>query len=54
VVTLATEPVVGAVWSAMDQDDLTLSNEVLEKMRGFQDYESIQQTNKTGVVDLGN
>lgn len=42
VVTLATEPVVGAVWSAMDQDDLMLSSEVYENMRKFQDYESIQ------------
>lgn len=42
VVTLATEPVVGAVWSAMDQDGLTLSSEVYERMRKFQDYESIQ------------
>lgn len=46
VVTLATEPVVGAVWSAMDHDGLTLSSEVYEKMRKFQDYESIKQTTR--------
>lgn len=46
VVTLATEPVVGAVWSAMDQDGLTISSEVYEKMRKFQDYESIKQTTR--------
>ena len=41
VVTLATEPVVGAVWSAMDQDGVVLSDEAYERMRSYQDYESI-------------
>jgi len=46
VVTLTTEPVVGALWSAMEQDGLTLSSEVYEKMREFQEYEAIPLTNK--------
>lgn len=46
VVTLTTEPVVGAVWSAMDQDGVVLSDEAYEKMRRFQDYESIHQTTR--------
>ncbi|MHA0855662.1 N-acetylglucosamine kinase [Paenibacillus sp. CMAA1364] len=42
VVTLTTEPVVGALWSAMEVDGLTINVEVYERMRYFTDFEAIQ------------
>lgn len=44
VVTLSTEPVVGAVWSAMEADGLVISQDVYDKMRTFRDFEHIKQT----------
>ncbi|MFC3749450.1 N-acetylglucosamine kinase [Paenibacillus sp. GCM10012306] len=46
VVTLTTEPVVGAVWSAMESDGMTISSEVYDKMKVFQEFESIKQTTR--------
>jgi N-acetylglucosamine kinase-like BadF-type ATPase len=46
VVTLATEPVVGAVWSAMESDDMTITSEIYDKMKGMQEFESIKQTTR--------
>ncbi|WP_438347027.1 N-acetylglucosamine kinase [Paenibacillus sp. FA6] len=42
VVTLTTEPVVGALWSAMEEDGLTISEEVHVRMRSFSDFELIK------------
>ncbi|OAB34042.1 N-acetylglucosamine kinase [Paenibacillus glacialis] len=42
VVTLTTEPVVGALWSAMEEDGLTISQEVFENMRVYSDFELIK------------
>lgn len=44
VVTLSTEPVVGAVWSALESDGLTITSDIYEKMRVFQDFELIPIT----------
>lgn len=44
VVTLATEPVVGAVWSAMEADGTSVSPEAYDNMRTFRDFEHIKQT----------
>lgn len=46
VVTLNTEPVVGAVWSAMEQDGLTITDDRLKNMRAFQDFELIPITTR--------
>jgi N-acetylglucosamine kinase-like BadF-type ATPase len=46
VVTLSTEPVVGAVWLAMEADQLEISQEVYDKMRDFRDFEHIKQMAK--------
>lgn len=46
VVTLTTEPVVGAVWSALEEDGLIVTNEIHEKMRVFQDFEAIPTTTR--------
>ncbi|PQP86941.1 ATPase, partial [Paenibacillus sp. AR247] len=46
VVTLATEPVVGAVWAAMEADGLTIPEQVYEQMRLFRDFEHIHQTTR--------
>lgn len=46
VVTLTTEPVVGALWSAMEEDGLMISEEIYEKMRPFCDFEHIKQTTR--------
>ena len=42
VVTLTTEPVVGALWSAMEEDGLTVNQEIFEKMRVYSDFELIK------------
>ncbi|MBE9916249.1 ATPase [Paenibacillus donghaensis] len=42
IVTLSTEPVVGAVWSAMEADGLEISPEVYKEMQTFRDFEHIQ------------
>ncbi|HEY2493049.1 MAG TPA: BadF/BadG/BcrA/BcrD ATPase family protein [Paenibacillus sp.] len=44
IVTLTTEPVVGAVWSAMEEDGLTISTETYERMRSYREFEEIKQT----------
>ncbi|MHA6533144.1 N-acetylglucosamine kinase [Paenibacillus sp. BAC0078] len=44
VVTLATEPVVGAVWSALEQGGITVTADIHDKMRVFQDFEAIPIT----------
>lgn len=44
VVTLTTEPVVGAVWSALESDGLTITREIYDKMRPYQDFEPIPVT----------
>lgn len=44
IVTLTTEPVIGAVWSAMEEDGLTISKEVDKRLRSFYDFELIKQT----------
>lgn len=54
VITLATEPVVGAVWSAMEDSGISISDEIYERMRVYQDFEAIRITNKSGVMELGN
>ncbi|ULO07380.1 ATPase [Paenibacillus sp. 19GGS1-52] len=54
VVTLTTEPVVGAVWSAMEYGGISISEEVYENMRVYQDFAAIQPMIKTGVIDLDN
>jgi N-acetylglucosamine kinase-like BadF-type ATPase len=41
IVTLSTEPVVGAVWSAMEADGIPVSREAYEQMRTFRDFEHI-------------
>lgn len=41
IVTLSTEPVVGAVWSAMEADGTPVSREAYEQMRTFRDFEQI-------------
>ncbi|MFE6077441.1 N-acetylglucosamine kinase [Paenibacillus sp. NPDC057886] len=46
IVTLATEPVVGALWSAMDADRHAISQDVYDKMRAFRDFEHIKQTTR--------
>lgn len=46
IVTLATEPVVGALWSAMDADGHTVSHDVYDKMRTFREFEHIKQTTR--------
>ncbi|MWV45953.1 ATPase [Paenibacillus sp. HJL G12] len=46
VVTLSTEPVVGALWSAMEADGHAVTQEVYDKMRTFRDFEHIKQTIK--------
>jgi sporulation-control protein spo0M len=46
VVTLSTEPVVGAVWSALESDGITVSKEIYEKMRPFQEFELIPITTR--------
>ncbi|GAF09793.1 hypothetical protein [Paenibacillus pini] len=46
IVTLSTEPVVGAVWSAMEEDGLTISTETYERMRSYQEYDQIKQTTR--------
>lgn len=43
IVTLATEPVVGAVWSAMESDGLILGSEIYDKMKGYREFEAIKQ-----------
>ncbi len=44
IVTLRAEPVVGAVWSAMEEDGRTISQDVYERMGSFCDFERIKQT----------
>ncbi|MBW4085629.1 N-acetylglucosamine kinase [Paenibacillus sp. S150] len=44
VVTLATEPVVGALWSAMESGGITITDDIYKKMRGFQDFDAIPIT----------
>ncbi|WP_063567784.1 BadF/BadG/BcrA/BcrD ATPase family protein [Paenibacillus sp. O199] len=46
IVTLATEPVVGALWSAMDAAGHAVSQDVYDKMRAFRDFEHIKQTTR--------
>ncbi|WP_339848504.1 BadF/BadG/BcrA/BcrD ATPase family protein [Paenibacillus sp. FSL W7-1088] len=46
IVTLATEPVVGALWSAMDAGGHAVSQVVYNKMRAFRDFEHIKQTTR--------
>ncbi|WP_136607838.1 N-acetylglucosamine kinase [Paenibacillus dokdonensis] len=46
VVTLSAEPVVGAIWSAMEADGHPISREVYDKMRAFRDFEHIKQTTR--------
>lgn len=46
IVTLATEPVVGALWSAMDAGGHAVSQDVYNKMRAFRDFEHIKQTTR--------
>ena len=46
VVTLSTEPVVGAVWSALESNGITVSKEIYEKMRPFQEFELIPITTR--------
>lgn len=41
VVTLSTEPVVGAVWSAMESDGLNVNHSAYENMRYYQEFEAI-------------
>ncbi|QUL55253.1 ATPase [Paenibacillus tritici] len=44
VVTLSTEPVVGALWSALESDGIPVSNEVYDTMRTYQEFELIPIT----------
>ncbi|SEO99770.1 N-acetylglucosamine kinase [Paenibacillus sp. OK076] len=46
IVTLATEPVVGALWSAMDASGHAVSQDVYDKMRTFREFEHIKQTTR--------
>lgn len=46
VVTLSTEPVVGALWSALESYGITISNEIYENMRNFQEFELIPTTTR--------
>lgn len=46
VVTLTTEPVVGAVWSALESDGLSITSEIYDKMRTFQEFEPIPITTR--------
>lgn len=46
VVTLTTEPVVGAVWSALEEDGIPVNNDIYEKMRVFQEFEAIPITTR--------
>ncbi|WP_405106173.1 BadF/BadG/BcrA/BcrD ATPase family protein [Paenibacillus sp. FSL K6-1217] len=41
VVTLSTEPVVGAVWSALESDGITVNQEMYETMRAYKEFELI-------------
>lgn len=40
-VTLSTEPVVGALWSALESDGITVSQEMYETMRAYKEFELI-------------
>ncbi|WP_308637533.1 N-acetylglucosamine kinase [Paenibacillus silvisoli] len=42
IVTLTVDPVFGAVWSAMEEDGLTISQDVYDRMRALGDFAQIQ------------
>lgn len=46
VVTLSAEPVVGALWSALEMDGITVTPEIHEKMRTFEEFEQIPITTR--------
>lgn len=46
VVTLTTEPVVGAVWAAMEEDGLEINREIYAKMVNYREFADIQITTR--------
>ncbi|WNS41990.1 BadF/BadG/BcrA/BcrD ATPase family protein [Paenibacillus sp. MMS20-IR301] len=46
IVTLSTEPVVGALWSALESDGITISNDIYGQMRTYQEFEHIPTTTR--------
>ncbi|WP_262362865.1 hypothetical protein [Paenibacillus rubinfantis] len=41
---MSTEPVVGAVWAAMEEDGLTVSGEMHERMAAYREFDAIPYT----------
>ncbi|MCH1642167.1 ATPase [Paenibacillus timonensis] len=50
VVTLSTEPVVGAVWSAMEADGLTVSGEMYAQMAAYAEFDAISCVNENDKI----
>ncbi|MFD2882058.1 hypothetical protein ACFTAO_49555 [Paenibacillus rhizoplanae] len=46
VVTLSTEPVIGALWSALESDGITVSQAMYETMRAYREFELIPTTTR--------